>query len=72
LPLGFSVTGPERLKVVPPPVAAFICMVPVKVPPAGPLTFAVLVAVKDPELNGEKVLGVAVATIEKLAVNADG
>lgn len=71
MPLGFNVTGPERLNVVPPPVEAPICMVPLRVPPAGPVTLAVLVVVKLPELEGEKVPEGAVAVMEKLAVKAD-
>jgi hypothetical protein len=72
LPLGFKVTGPEKANVVPPPVEAFASMVPVRTPPATPLTLAVLVAEKEPELVADQVSGGPVATMEKLAVNADG
>ena len=72
IPLGFNVTGPERVKVVPPFVAALICMVPVRTPPVGPVTVAKLVAEKVPELLEEKLPGDAVATMAKLAVKADG
>lgn len=72
LPLAFSVTGPARLNVVPPPVEAFMIMVPVRTPPGDPLTFALLEAEKVPELRDEKVLGGALATMEKLAVKVAG
>jgi hypothetical protein len=72
LPLGFKVTGPEKLNVVPPPVEASIFMVPVRTPPTGPVTLAVLVAAKVPTLKAEKVSAGPVATMEKLEVKADG
>lgn len=47
-------------------------MVPVRTPPGDPLTFALLEAEKVPELRDEKVLGGALATMEKLAVKVAG
>ncbi len=70
-PLACRVTGPVKVKLVPPSVNAIMVMVPVSVPPAGPLTLMGALALpalpeKLPVLTAEKKLSVgAVATMLK-------